>query len=70
MVVPLQVLILGTSSYSHICSLADIFHITDTLVYDSVLCEITYVCAIASAPVCMHACIYKIHKSHDRLICI
>ena len=49
MVVPLQVLTLGTSSYSHICSLVDIFHITDTLVYDSVLCEVTYVCAIASA---------------------
>ena len=49
MVVPLQVLTLGTSSYSHICSQVDIYHTTDTLVYDSVLCELTYVCALASA---------------------
>ena len=49
MVVPLQVLTLGTSSYSHICSQVDIFHTTDTLVYDSVLCELTYVCALVSA---------------------
>ena len=49
MFVPLRVLALGTSSYSHVCSQVNIFHITDTLVYDSVLCKFTYVCAIASA---------------------
>ena len=49
MVVPLQVLTLGTSSYSHICPQVDIYHTTDTLVYDSVLCELTYVCALTSA---------------------
>ena len=27
----------------------NIFHITETFVYDSVLCELTYVCALASA---------------------
>ena len=48
-VVPLQVLTLRTSLYTYICSQVYIFHITATLVYDSVLCELTYVCALASA---------------------
>ena len=49
MVVPLRMLTLRTFLYTYICSQVYIFHITDTLVYDSVLCELTYVCALASA---------------------
>ena len=62
MVVPLQVLTLGTSSYSHICSQVDIYHTTDTLVYDSVLCELTCLCPCECShlePLCIHACTYK-----------
>ena len=49
MVVPLRVLTLGISLYTYICSQVYIFHITDTFENDSVLCELTYVCARASA---------------------
>ena len=46
MFVPLQVLTLRTSLYTCIYSQVYmyiyIFHITDTFVYDSVLCELTY----------------------------
>ena len=52
MSVPLRVLTVRTSLNTYICSQIYIFHITDTFVYDSVLCEqceLTYVCALASA---------------------
>ena len=44
-----RVLTLRASLYTQIYSQIYIFHITDTFVYDSVLCELTYVCALASA---------------------
>ena len=49
MSVPLRVLTLRTSLYTYIYSQVYIFHITNTFVYDSMLCELTYVCARASA---------------------
>ena len=49
MVVPLRVLTLGISLYTRICSQVYIFHITDTFENDSVFCDLTYVCARASA---------------------
>ena len=51
MSVPLRVLTLGTSLYTYINIYSQVymFHFTDTSVYDSVLCELTYVCALASA---------------------
>ena len=49
-------------------------HITDTLVYQPVLCTLTLVCALASAHtenlfVYMHV-LTRLHKSHHRFICI
>ena len=49
-------------------------HITDTLVYQPVLCTLTLVCALASAHtenlfVYMHG-LTRLHKSHHRFICI
>ena len=66
MSVPLRVLTVRTSLYTYICSQIYIFHITDTFVYDSVLCEqceLTYVCALASAHsqnlLCIHRYTHK-----------
>jgi len=49
MCVTLRMLTLRTSLYTYIYSQVHIFHVTKTFVYDSVLCELTYVCALASA---------------------
>ena len=44
-----RVLTVRIPLHTYTCSQIYIFHITDTFVYDSVLCELTYVCAPASA---------------------
>ena len=51
MSVPLRVLTLRTSLYTYIYiySQVYIFHITDIFIYEPMLCELTYVCALASA---------------------
>ena len=49
MSVPLRVLTLRTSLYTCIYSQAYICHITNTFIYEPMLCELTYVCALASA---------------------
>ena len=48
--VPLQALTLRTSLYTYIYSqVLDSYHIMDSFVYEPMLCEITHVCALASA---------------------
>ena len=51
MFVPLRVLTLRASLYTrtHTCSQVYIYHITDSLVYEPMLCKLTYVCALARA---------------------
>ena len=49
MSVPLRVLTLRTSLYTRIYSQAYIDHITDTFVYEPMLCELTYASSLASA---------------------
>ena len=51
MFVPLRVLTVRTFLYTYIYIYSQIykFHIADIFVYDSVLSELTYVCALASA---------------------
>ena len=77
MSVPLRVLALRTSLYTYTYTHKYTYiknHITDTLVYQPVLCTLTLVCALASAHtenlfVYMHV-LTRLHKSHHRFICI
>ena len=77
MFAPLRVLTPRTSLYTYIYSQVYTYiknHITDTLVYQPVLCTLTLVCALASAHtenlfVYMHG-LTRLHKSHHRFICI
>ena len=49
MSVPLRVLTVRTSLYTCIYSEVYIYHITNTFICEPMLCELTYVCALASA---------------------
>ena len=49
MSVPLRVLALRTSLHTYMCSQVYIYSITDTFVYEPMLCKLTYVCTLASA---------------------
>ena len=49
MSVPLRVLTLRTSLYTCMYLQVYMYHIRDTFVYEPMLCELTYVCARASA---------------------
>ena len=74
MFVPLRVLTVRTSLYTCIYSEIYIYHITNTFICEPMLCERTYVCALASARtenlfVYMHG-LTRLHKSHHRFICI
>ena len=72
--VTLRALTLRTTLYTCIYSQVYIFHITETFVYDSVLCELTYICALASAHTwnlfAYTHLLTSIHISYHRYFCV
>ena len=74
MSVPLRVLTLRTSLYTCIYSQVYIYHIKDTFICEPMLCELTYVCALASARTLnLFAYIHvltSIHIFHHIEVCI